>query len=230
MQSQAEACATNSEVAQASACVVKRLRNFPASMHWNRVEYRRNLPHFQPEDAELFITFRLYGTLPLASGRDGRAFAKADRELEHTPFGPSWLSQPRVADCVTDTIRDGERVRALYGLIAFVVMPNHVHLLIEPQAPGPKITQFVKGVSAKRANELLGRTGHRFWQDESFDRWVRSDRERANIIRYIESIRCGRIWRWSHNCFGTQVLSQAEACATGLAWWGWARVGRSLRI
>jgi len=150
------------------------------------VEYRRNLPHFQPDGAELFITFRLYGTLPLASGRDGRAFVAADRELERTPLGPCWLQQPRVAECVTETIRDGERIRALYDLVAFVVMPNHVHLLIEPKAPAPKITQYVKGVSAKRANGLLRRTGQPFWQDESFDRWVRSSKERDNIIRYIE--------------------------------------------
>jgi REP element-mobilizing transposase RayT len=114
------------------------------------VEYRRNLPHFQPEGAALFITFRLYGTLPMVSGRDG------------------------------------ERVRNLYELGAFVVMPNHVHLLIEPKTHAPKITQYVKGVSARQANALLCRTGHPFWQDESFDRWVRSSRERSNIIRYIE--------------------------------------------
>jgi REP element-mobilizing transposase RayT len=65
-------------------------------------------------------------------------------------------------------------------------MPNHVHLLVDPKAPAPKITQYVKGVSARRANELLGRTGRPFWQDESFDRWVRSAKERSNIIRYIE--------------------------------------------
>jgi len=65
-------------------------------------------------------------------------------------------------------------------------MPNHVHLLIEPKAPAPKITQYVKGVSARRANELLQRTGQPFWQDESFDRWVRSQREREKIIRDIE--------------------------------------------
>jgi putative transposase len=77
-------------------------------------------------------------------------------------------------------------VRGFYELIAFVVMPNHVHLLINPRVPGAKITQFVKGVSAKRANELLRRTGQRFCQDESFDRWVRSSKEMGNIMRYIE--------------------------------------------
>ena len=150
------------------------------------MEYRRNLPHYQPDGAALFITFRLYGTLPLSSGRDGRAFAAADRELECTPLGPSWLKQPRVAESVSTVILDGERIRALYGLVAFVVMANHVHLLIEPKVPAREITQYVKGVSAKQANQLLRRTGLRFWQGESFDRWVRSPKERDNIIRYIE--------------------------------------------
>jgi putative transposase len=165
---------------------VQNLRASPRSNHYLHLEYHRNLPHFHPDGAELFITFRLHGTLPLPSGRDGSTFAAADRELEHTPVGPSWLKLPGIAACVTETIQGGERLRALYDLVAFVVMPNHVHLLIDPKAPAPKITQYLKGVSAKRANELLGRIGQRFWQHESFDRWVRSPKERVNIIRYIE--------------------------------------------
>ena len=162
---------------------MQRLRDSHSSKHKNHLEYRRNLPHFQPDGAALFITFRLYGTFPLASGRDGRAFVAADRELERTPLGPSWLKQPGVAECATETIRNGERVRSLYELVAFVVMPNHVHILIDPRVPASKITQFVKEVSAKRANGLLRRTGQPFWQDESFDHWVRSPKERGNIIR-----------------------------------------------
>jgi putative transposase len=150
------------------------------------VEYRRKLPHFQPDGATLFITFRLYDTIPLCFGRDGRAFAIADRQLERTTLGPDWLKRPLIAECVTRIIREGDRVRSWYDLIAFVVMPNHVHLLIEPKTPAPRITQYIKGVSAKEANALLARTGQRFWQDESFYRWVRSPKERKNIIRYIE--------------------------------------------
>jgi putative transposase len=150
------------------------------------MEYRRRLPHFQPDCATLFITFRLYGTLPLHFGHDGRSFVTADRELERATLGPDWLKRPQIADCVTRVVLDGDRVRAWYNLIAFVVMPNHVHLLIEPKVPAPRITKYVKGVSAKEANALLGRTGQRFWQVESYDRWVRSVEERRNIIRYIE--------------------------------------------
>src|SRR5258708_3447664 len=119
----------------------------------------------------------------MVSGRDGRAFVAADRELERTSLGPVWLKQAQVAECVTEIIRDGDSVRNLYELGAFVVMPNHVHLLIEPKTHAPKITQYVKGVSARQANAFLGRTGHPFWQDESFDRWVRSSKEKTNIIR-----------------------------------------------
>jgi len=126
------------------------------------VDYCRNLPHLQPDGAALFITFRLSET-------------------------QSWLQQPQVAGCVLDTIRNGELGRELYQLAAFVVMPNHVHLLIDPKAPAPKIMQFIKGVSARRVNQLLLRTGLPFWQDESFDRWVRSPEERNKIIHYIES-------------------------------------------
>lgn len=74
----------------------------------------------------------------------------------------------------------------MYKLIAYVVMPNHVHLLIEPKAQARKITQYIKGVSALQANELLGRTSQPFWQRESFDSWVRPGVERKKIIRYIE--------------------------------------------
>jgi putative transposase len=178
------------------------------------VEYRRNLPHFQPDGAALFITCRLHGTMPLRSGLDGRAFVEADRELERTQLGPAWLKQPEIAACVTETILDGDRVRAFYDLIAFVVMPNHVHLLIDPKVPAPKITQYVKGVSARRANELLQRTGQAFWQNESYDHWVRTRQEREKVIRYIEmNPVCANLVSEPH-LFRFSSASQAEACAT----------------
>ena len=94
-------------------------------------------------------------------------------------------------------------------------MPNHVHLLIEPKAPAPKITQYVKGVSARRANELLQRTGQPFWQDESFDRWVRSQREMEKIIRYIEMNPVSANLASEPELFRfSSAFTQAEACAT----------------
>jgi len=62
----------------------------------------------------------------------------------------------------------------------------------------------VKSASARTANATLGRTGKPFWQDESYDHWVRSDRERACVVRYIEynPVAAGLVaapedWQWS---------------------------------
>jgi REP element-mobilizing transposase RayT len=83
-------------------------------------------------------------------------------------------------------------------------MPNHVHLLILPKVPVHKITRWLKGSTARRANQLLDRTGLSFWQDESYDHWVRSPKELDQIIAYIEEnpISAGLVasmdlWPWS---------------------------------
>ena len=66
-------------------------------------------------------------------------------------------------------------------------MPNHVHLLVTLRVPFAKWLGPLKGFRAHRANELLGRTGGAFWQDESYDRLVRSDEEFERIRTYIEN-------------------------------------------
>ena len=83
-------------------------------------------------------------------------------------------------------------------------MANHVHVLVYPQAPLPRITKAVKNYSARQANVILGRTGQPFWQDESYDRWVRGPSELEKIVRYIERnpVSAGLVdsveqWRWS---------------------------------
>jgi len=90
-------------------------------------EYRRKLPHFQPEGEYLFVTWRLHGSLPVApSGisypTPGHAFVAQDRALHHSR-GPLWLSDTRVAQHVAATIRDGERQQGLYESQAWVIMP-----------------------------------------------------------------------------------------------------------
>jgi REP element-mobilizing transposase RayT len=70
---------------------------------------------------------------------------------------------------VAHTIRDGERQQGLYESQAWVIMPNHVHLLILPQLPLPRITHWIKGRTAREANRSLGRAGAPFRQHESYD-------------------------------------------------------------
>ena len=153
-------------------------------------EYRRRLPHFQPDGEYLFVTWRLHGSLPVAPAdviyaTPGHAFAAQDRALAQRR-DTLWLSDTSVARHVADTIRDGERKQRFYESQAWVIMPNHVHLLILPQVALPKITHWIKGRTAREANRLLGRASAPFWQHESYDHWMRSQKELHRIAAYIE--------------------------------------------
>jgi REP element-mobilizing transposase RayT len=115
----------------------------------------------------------------------GHAFAANDRALAQS-HGTLWLSDTRVARQVVEAIRSGESQKRFYELHAWVVMPNHVHLLILPQVSLPQITHWIKGRTARESNVLLGRAGEPFWQHESYDHWVRNEREFQRIAAYIE--------------------------------------------
>jgi REP element-mobilizing transposase RayT len=98
----------------------------------------------------------------------------------------------------------GERVRQLYHLHAWVIMPNHVHVVLEPRVAMPSIMRWLKGRTGRMANRILGRTGMPFWQDESFDHWVRSAEELQELIDYVEGnpVKAGLVegneqWAWS---------------------------------
>jgi putative transposase len=54
-------------------------------------------------------------------------------------------------------------------------MANHVHVLFEPRVTVARIMGGIKGVTAREANRILGRIGQPFWQDESFDHWIRNE-------------------------------------------------------
>jgi REP element-mobilizing transposase RayT len=69
---------------------------------------------------------------------------------------------------------------------SYAIMANHVHVLLTPFAPIGQITRLAKGATARQANLILQRTGGPFWQDESFDHWVRTPGEWQKIRTYIE--------------------------------------------
>jgi REP element-mobilizing transposase RayT len=174
--------------------------------------YERHLPHWNPEDAALFITWRLKDSLPrnvdLPTSKGGKAFVAVDRMLDRPATGPTWLRQPEVARCVYETLRDGAEVLKLYDLCAWTIMCNHVHILIDPRAQMDRITNSIKGYSAHEANRILGRKGA-FWQTESYDRWIRSSEARERVVRYIE---------W--NPVSAGLVSKAEDYRWSSAWAG----------
>jgi len=94
-----------------------------------------------------------------------------------------------------DSIRHCDEQLSYYDLHAFVVMANHVHLLVQPRISPSRFLQTVKGYTARAANRLLAREGQPFWQAESYDHWVRDERESYRIKAYIENnpVRAGLV-------------------------------------
>jgi type I restriction enzyme R subunit/putative DNA methylase len=74
-----------------------------------------------------------------------------------------------------------------YELYAYVVIANHVHILVHPEIEPSRLLKSLKGAAAREANKLLGRTGEPFWQKESYDHWVRDRAEFHRIKAYIEN-------------------------------------------
>ena len=189
-----------------------RLKSVPLEVNLERRYYERDLPHWQPEGRTLFLTWRLSGSLPAAiltrlkaskTAEMGKRFREYDVALDSASSGPRWLRDERVAEVVAEGIRrvaeDG-----MGTVHAWVIMPNHVHVLMEPLSSLGPITKKLKGTTARAANSILGRTGKFFWQDESFDHWVRDDVEFAKIKKYVERnpVTAGLVtrdedWKWS---------------------------------
>jgi len=109
-----------------------------------------------------------------------------DRLLDRGASGPLHLRRPKIAELVVEALQGGDRRFHRYQLHAFVVMPNHVHLLVTPKVVATRWLAPLKGFTAYRANELLGSHGQAFWQDESYDHLVRSEAQFDRIRAYIE--------------------------------------------
>ncbi len=103
--------------------------------------YRRNLPHWHPEHASIFLTWRLYRSLPASvrTARNGCAtkysagkrFKLLDSALDKCITGPLWLKDSRIAASIVETIRRGDSILGYFALHAFVVMPEVVPPLVE---------------------------------------------------------------------------------------------------
>jgi REP element-mobilizing transposase RayT len=132
-----------------------------------------------------------------------------------------YLRQPAIAQVVVDSIHKGVQL-AHFELHAYVVMGNHVHLLIRPRIDPSHLLKSLKGATAREANRVLGRTGEPFWQKESYDHWVRNSAEFSRIRAYIENnpVRAGLVaaaeeYPWSSAGVETSLdAARTSACAT----------------
>ena len=133
------------------------------------------------------------------------------------------MRQPAVADMIVEAIHYNANILGHYLLHAFVVMPNHVHLLAAPAVALPKLTKSLKGITAKRANVMLSLTGSAFWQEESYDHLIRHEREFEGIRNYIAEnpVRAGlvkeaREYQWSSAGWASGKGDRGVACGPGV--------------
>jgi putative transposase len=201
---------------------------------------QRRIPHLYPANCWLFLTWHLHGSLPSShfpparKVSDGEAFVWVDRFLDgacaggrDTHDGPLYLREKAIATLVIESLFRGENL-GHYRLGPFVIMANHVHLLLLPLVSPSLLLKSLKGVTAREANRLLNRTGQQFWQRESYDHWVRDEREWSRIAAYIERnpVKAGLVssaedypWssaspRWSNSVHTSVNAARTSACAT----------------
>ncbi len=222
---QALACRRLQPPSGASFSLPHQLRIFTSAQHYLHMQHRRYLPHIYVIGAPLFVTFRLHGSLP--PGRHfedkrltaGQQFLCLDQLLDRGTFGPLYLKIPAIAEIVVRAIHRG--AASDYTLHAWVVMPNHVHLLMTVLNDVSNALQKLKGVAAMEANQNLGLRGNPFWQRESYDRLVRDEAEFRRVKNYIlqNPVKAGLApssekYRWSSAWIPSaeQLVGQASAC------------------
>ncbi|HVS83356.1 MAG TPA: transposase [Pyrinomonadaceae bacterium] len=167
-----------------------------SSLGWHNRGY---LPHFNGGELAQFITFRLHDALPrsvlvrwreeLKNGKPGEAEAIMRRRVEaylDQGHGVCYLKDSRVAAIVQNALLFHDQTK--YRLVAWVIMPNHAHMLCTPRFGHnlAEIMHLLKSYTSNEANKILSRKG-RFWQKEYFDRYIRNVRHYSKVLAYIEN-------------------------------------------
>jgi len=193
--------------------------------------YRTNLPHYQPEGGIFAVSFRLAFNLPesiieslkadkseyeiisstLTDSEKGRYdlefkrnyFADFDRFLAKYQDSPDWLKNYKIADCVQDSFIFLNQKK--YILHCYTIMPNHVHLIIEPVMKNnsyyavSEILQSLKGYTARECNKILNRKGQ-FWQHGHYDHMIRDDNDYNYQVEYVKNnpVKAGFVKIWEN--------------------------------
>ena len=181
---------------------------------------RGYIPHFDLPGEIQSVTFRLYDAVPEtlvkqwkrelswvanlpASDRRQVILRMMTERYEDAGHGACWLRDDRVAALVEHALLhfDGKR----YRIIAWCIMPNHVHVILEIWGEWPLagVLHSWKSFTAHEANKVLCRTGE-FWFREYHDRFIRDEEHLADAVAYVENnpviaglVRTKGEWRWS---------------------------------
>ncbi len=172
---------------------------------------RGYLPHYDAPHVTQIATFMLADSFPVERRAEWEPILEEEdeslrrRKLEawlDRGMGECWLRQSRVATLVETVLRQFDGTH--YRLQAWVLMANHVHLVVDVlDTPLSQLLKRWKGRTAREANLVLARRGA-FWQEDYFDTKIRDAAHLAQAIRYVEQnptkaklLHDPREWPWS---------------------------------
>lgn len=175
---------------------------------WHQRGY---LPHRDRPELTQFVTFRLADAFPVALRLEWEALYRNEsapdrrRQLEtylDLGRGHRFLSRPDIAASVENSLRHFHGCQ--YDLHAWVIMPNHVHVLVTPKnASLTRVVGAWKSYTSKAANRILNREGA-FWSADYWDTWMRDTIHLRRTIRYLEGnpvrarlVAAASDWPWS---------------------------------
>ena len=174
---------------------------------WHQRGY---LPHFDAPDVTQFVTFQLHDSFPVTRRAEFESILKEpDDSLKRWKLeawldrghGRCWLRQPDLAELVEKALLEADGRD--YRMQAWIIMPNHVHLIVDVwDVPLVKLINGWKGKTSRLANVLLRRNG-KFWQEDYYDTLIRDEARLKRAIRYIEQnpvkaflVKAEREWPW----------------------------------
>ncbi len=199
------------------------------------MEYKGTfLPHIHPKYSKFFITFNLYNnkiikfydnlkkqrTIELDKPKikesviytanvKKKYFGIFDDFLNTLNSPENYLSNHNNAQIVVSKLEKYDK--QYYNLLAYCIMPNHVHIIIDTTVQIPvnediayefvrvsKIMQYLKGGSAREINMQLKKTGQ-LWQRDYYDHFIRNQKEFDNIVNYIKQnpVKAGLVNKWT---------------------------------
>jgi len=178
--------------------------------YWHNRSY---LPHYENSSLLQMITYRLGDSLPqkvLTRLKDEPETIEGDEKYRKrieicldSGYGSCVLKTDEVAFIVYNTwlFYNGER----YKIHAWVIMPNHIHILFQPLLPFTlsRIVEDWKKFSSREINRLINKKGH-LWNLEYWDRYIRNEAHYKSAVEYIHNnpVKAGLVsvpeeWKWS---------------------------------
>jgi len=167
-----------------------------------------NLPHWRQEGVTYFVTFRLADSMPQEKLREWeeergawlkehpephdeetrkeyyRLFPERFQNWLDAGYGECLLARPEIKEMVENALSHFEGKR--YHLDEYVIMPNHVHVIVTPSEEN-NLSEILHSWKSYTAHEINKRLEHRgaVWQKESFDHIIRSPQQVERVRQYI---------------------------------------------